>query len=92
MKKPRIKLEACGRRMRRLVSGFVNAPAPRWMVRLHLRLTARKLHACADEILMHGDYDTAVEIRTLAFRVGDSANVDVLAPAGEKTPTKPQDD
>jgi hypothetical protein len=39
--------------------------------------SARKIHKCADEMLMIGgeeEYQIAVELRTLAHRVSDSAN------------------
>lgn len=61
----------------RLVRKILYAPAPRWMVRMNLRMTARKIHKCADEMLMIGgddEYQIAVELRALAHRVSDSAN------------------
>lgn len=63
--------------VRRLVRKILEAPAPRWMIRMNLRMVSRRLHKCANEMLMIGDeesYRTAVEIRTLAHRVSDSAN------------------
>jgi hypothetical protein len=89
--KPESNIKRLSRCLPRLVREILCAPAPRWMVRLHLRMTARKLHQCADLMLSLGTdehYKTAVEIRTLAHRVSDSANAATHAPGANEKPLK----
>jgi hypothetical protein len=77
--------------MSRIVRKVLYAPAPRWMIRINLRMVSRRIHKIATEMMMIGgeeEHKIAVELRTLAHRVSDSANAATHAPGANEKPLK----